>query len=91
MGKRVSCEAVRPNSSGAACCRWDVAWSSPLSAGSGSSGSSSLFSGVYVAEEVDGVGNKESINIPKVHAQTLLEVFFNMSLRSACFIVGAFF
>lgn len=50
-----------------------------------------MFSGIYVAQEVDGVGNKESINIRKVHARTLSEVFFNMSLRSACFIVGAFF
>jgi len=47
-----------------------------LSAGSGSSGSSSVFPGVYIAEEVDGIGNKESMDITKVHAQTLLEVFF---------------
>ena len=26
-GRGLSCEAVRSNSSGAVCCRWDVAWS----------------------------------------------------------------
>jgi len=35
-----------------------------------------VFPGVYIAEEVDGIGNKESMDITKVHAQTLLEVFF---------------
>jgi hypothetical protein len=50
-----------------------------------------VFSGVYIAEEVDGVGNKESMDITKVHVQTLLEVFFNMSVSSACFNVGTFF
>ena len=44
-------------------------------AGSGSSGSSSVFSGVYVTEEVDGVRNKESMHITKAHAHTFGGVF----------------
>jgi len=30
-----------------------------------------MFSGVYMAEEVDRVGNKESVDVTKVHARTL--------------------
>ena len=55
-----------------------------MSAGSGSSASSSIFSGVFGAEEVDGVGDKGSGDTT-VDVQTLFKHFLNMSLRSACF------
>lgn len=58
---------------------------SPLSAGSESSGFSSVFSGVFTAEEVDGVGNEWSQDTPTVDAQTLLEVFLNMFLKTSIF------
>jgi len=45
------------------------------------SGSSSVFFGVFIAEEVDGVGDKGSGDTPVAVAQTLLEAFLNMSLR----------
>jgi len=35
-------------------------WISPSSAGLGSSGFCSAFSGIYIAEEVDGVGDEGS-------------------------------
>ena len=44
-----------------------------------------MFSGVFIAEEVDGVGDKESGDTTAVHVQTLLEAFLNMSQRSTCF------
>jgi hypothetical protein len=66
-------------------------WISPSSAGLGSSRSYSVFYGVYIAEEVDGVRDKVSGNTTTVDVQTLLEAFLNMSLRSAFFIDEAFF
>jgi len=48
-------------------------WISPLSAGSGSSASSSVFSGVFVAGEVDGIGNKGSGDTTVADAQKILE------------------
>jgi hypothetical protein len=56
-----------------------------LSAGSGLSGSSSVFYGVFIAEEVDRVGDKGSGDTTTVDVQTLLEAFKNMSLISTCF------
>jgi hypothetical protein len=44
-----------------------------------------VFSGVFIAEEVDGAGDKGSGDTTTVDVQTLLEVFLNMSLRSTCF------
>ena len=49
--------------------------SSPLSAGSELSGSCSVFSGVFLAEEVDGVGDKGSGDTTMVDLQTPLEAF----------------
>jgi len=53
-------------------------------------GSSSVFFGVFIAEEVDGVGDKGSGYTPAAVAQTLLEAFLNMSLRFDCFTDGFF-
>jgi len=64
---------------------------SPLSAGSGSSGSSFVFSCVFIAEEFDRIEDKGSRDITTFDAQTHLEFILNMSLRSACFIDKAFF
>jgi hypothetical protein len=50
-----------------------------------------VFSGVFIAEEVDGAGDMESGDTKVVDVRTLLEVFLNMSLRSACFTDEAFF
>jgi len=47
-----------------------------------------LFSGVFIAEEVEGVGDKDSGGTTIIDIQTLLDTFLNMSLRSACFAVG---
>jgi hypothetical protein len=44
-----------------------------------------------MAEEVDGVGEKGSGVTAIVDKQTLLEAFFNMFLRSACFTNEAIF
>jgi len=41
-----------------------------------------MFSGVFTAEEVDGVGNKGSGNTTTVEGQTTVEA--NMSLKYAC-------
>jgi hypothetical protein len=54
-----------------------------LLSASGLSGSSHVFSGVFIAEEVDGVGDKESGDTTAVHVQTLLEAFLNMFQRSS--------
>jgi len=54
------------------------------------SGSSSVFFGVFIAEEVDGVGDKGSGDTPVADAQALLEAFLNMSLRFVCFTDVAF-
>jgi hypothetical protein len=51
-----------------------------VSAGSGSSGSSSVFSGVFIAEEEKGSGDT-----PMVDVQALLEAYLNMFLRYASF------
>lgn len=53
-------------------------------------GYSSVFSGVMV-EEIDGVRNKESRYTTRVNAQRLLDVYLNMSFRSACFMDWGFF
>ena len=58
---------------------------SPTPAGSGSSKSSSVFCGAYVAKGVDAVENKGSGNTTPVDLQALLEAFLNVSLRCACF------
>ena len=42
-----------------------------------------MFSGVFIAEEVDGVGDKGSGDTTVVDVQTVLEAFLNMSLKSA--------
>ena len=55
-----------------------------MPAGSGSLASSSIFSGVFRAKEVDGVGDKGSEDTT-FDVQTLFKHFMNMSLRSACF------
>jgi len=65
--------------------------SSPLSAGSGLSGFYSVFSGVFIAEEDDGVGDKVSGDTTAFDVQAILEAFLNMSLKSACLIDDAFF
>lgn len=64
---------------------------SPSPASSGSSGSSSLFYGVFPAEEVDGLGERNEEIPQQLMYYTLLEALFNMSLRSACFSDEAFF
>jgi len=63
----------------------------PPSAGSGSSEYSSVFYGVFIAEEVDGVEENRSRNTKMVEVLILLEAFLNVFLRSACFIDEAFF
>jgi hypothetical protein len=48
-----------------------------------------VFFGVFtvlIPEVVDGIGVKGSGGTITFDVQTLLEAFFNMSLRSACFI-----
>jgi hypothetical protein len=66
-------------------------WVSPSSAGSGSSRSSSVSSGVFIAVEVDGVRDKGLGATTVVDVQTLLEAFLSMSLRSASFTDEVFF
>jgi len=61
-----------------------------LLSASGPSVPSHVFSGVFIAEEVDGVGDKKSGDTTAVHVQTLLKAFLNMSQRSTCFIDAAF-
>jgi hypothetical protein len=50
-----------------------------------------VFSGVFIAEEVDGIGDKGLGDTTTGDVQMLLETFLNMSLRSACFNDGGFF
>jgi hypothetical protein len=50
---------------------------SPSSVGSLSSGFSSVFSGVFTAEEVDEVGDKGSGNTTTVNVQTLFGGLFD--------------
>jgi hypothetical protein len=49
-----------------------------------------VFSGIVIAEEVDGVGDKESGDTTTIHVQTFLEAFLNMSLTSACSLMKLF-
>jgi hypothetical protein len=49
-----------------------------------------VFSGVFVAEEVYGVG-KGSGDTTTVVVQTFLEAFLSVCVRSACFSDEAFF
>ena len=51
---------------------------------------SSVYCGVFIAKEVDGVGDKGSGDTTTGVVQTL-EAFLNMSLRFACFIDEVFF
>jgi len=44
-----------------------------------------VFSGVSIAKEIDGVGDKGSGQSRIVDVQTLFGAIMNMSLRSACF------
>jgi hypothetical protein len=71
-------------------CSRSYIWATTSSAGSSSSGSTSVFSGVFTGEEVYGVANKGSTHTTIVAVQTLLETFLNTSLKSACFINEAF-
>jgi hypothetical protein len=50
-----------------------------------------VFSGVFIAEEVNGAEDKGSRNITTVNVQTLVLTFLNIPLRSACFTDEAFF
>ena len=59
---------------------------SPTSASSGSSGSYSVFSGVSIAEEVDGEREKLSGDNGMIDVETLFEAILNMSLGFASFI-----
>jgi hypothetical protein len=45
-----------------------------------------VLSGVFVAEEVDGVGDRGSGDTTRSVVQTHIEDFMSMALRSACFI-----
>jgi hypothetical protein len=58
---------------------------SPSSGGSGSLVSSSVFSGVFIADEVCRVREKRSGNTTIFYGQKFLEAFLNIPLRSACF------
>ena len=69
-------------------------WVSPSFAGLGLSQSSSVFSGVLTAKEVDDVdvvGDRRSGDTTVVDVQALLEAFLNMSLWFACLIDEEFF
>jgi hypothetical protein len=59
---------------------------SPSSGGSGSIVSSSMFSGVLIADEVYSVRDEGSGDPTMVDGQNFLQAFLNMTLRSACFI-----
>jgi hypothetical protein len=43
-------------------------------------------SGVFIAEEIDGVGDRGTV----INVETVLEAFLNMPFTSACFTNGAF-
>jgi len=58
--------------------------------GSGTSGSCSVFSGVFTPEEDDGIADKELEDSTAVDVQTHLDAFLNMSLRNASFIHDSF-
>jgi hypothetical protein len=59
--------------------------------GSGSLRSSWLFYGIFITENVCGVGEKGSGDIIMVYLQMLLEVFFSMPLIFVCFFHETFF
>jgi hypothetical protein len=63
----------------------------PSSAGSGTSGSSSAFSGFLIAEGVGGVGNKGSGDTAMVDIQTLLVAFLNMSQDLPVIVIVIYF
>ena len=44
-----------------------------------------MFSQVFIAKEADGSGDEVSGDTTTVDVQTLLEAFWNMFLRFACF------
>ena len=50
-----------------------------------------MFSGVFVAEEFDGVRDKGSRDTKMVAVQTLLEAFLGISLISVCSLDEALF
>jgi hypothetical protein len=50
-----------------------------------------VFSRIFVAEEVEGVGDKGSGDTTMADVQTLLEAFLNMLLRSAFSLMKVFF
>ena len=50
-----------------------------------------LFSGVLIAEEVEGVGYKASEDTTTVSVQTPMEAYLKMFLTSACFTDEAYF
>jgi len=50
-----------------------------------------LFSGVFIAEEVEGVGYKASGDTTTVSVQAPVEAFLKMFLTSACFTYEAYF
>ena len=50
-----------------------------------------MFPRVFIAEEVDGVGDQWSGDTATVNVQTLLEAFLNMSLRFAYWICATMF
>ena len=54
------------------------------SVGSGLSGPFSVFCGIFIAEEVDGAGDKVSRGTTEADVQTLLEAVLNMFLASEC-------
>jgi len=55
-----------------------------------SSSSPPGFTGVFIAEEVDGIGNKRSGDNTIFDVQIFLEALLNWYLRSACFTNEAF-
>jgi hypothetical protein len=44
-----------------------------------------MFSGVFIVDEVDAVGDNGSGDTTTVDIKTILQDFLNMYLRSACF------
>ena len=50
-----------------------------------------MFSGVFVVEDIDGVGDKRSGDTTAIDVDTHLEGFLNVSLKSASFTDEAFF
>jgi hypothetical protein len=49
-----------------------------------------VFSGLFIVEEFDGVGDKVSGGASVADVQTLLVAFMNMSLRTSSFIEAFF-